>query len=95
MKNNLSIPNDFKVMSIDKDWLDNHKNLCTLIYFDSNKHSPKEMNMWAKTIKEFIGSITVMMLPNDFSELHYLNTVQIIEAKQYLDDALARIKGDE
>lgn len=92
MKKALSIPNDFKVMTYDKDWFDAHPNVCTLFYFNPEKHSRNEIADWAKQIKEFAGDLTIMPLPEDFSKLKFLTMAQIIELKQHLDTALKMIK---
>lgn len=92
MKENLPIPNDFKVMSYDKEWFDEHSNICTVFYFNPEEHDVAEIASWAEQIQKFTGSLTIMPLPNDFSKLQFLTMAQMIELQQRLDVALKRIK---
>lgn len=88
------IPDDFNIVSYDKEWFKEHPDACTIFYFNPEKHTVAEITEWAKQIKGFLGSPSIMPLPNDFSTLKFITKEQLIKLKQRIDIAVNKIEEE-
>ena len=90
--NTMVIPKDFEVQTIEKSWFD--EDVITVIYFDENKWSAREIEKWDEMIYKFTDC-PLMMLPKSFSSLQYFTREQMILLKDIVDCAINEMNRND